>query len=152
MHPRIGAAGLGALWLLAATIIIWVTLKSVEPLVWGTRPPVLSVEAVEGAAASVSPAPSTPSPSSTHPATAKPGTAGPSTTTKTIKVDGGIVTIGCDKAAASLESAQAEPGWALDLSNRGPQRVEVAFVAGERETEVEAYCLRGVPVMNGRTG
>lgn len=61
---------------------------------------------------------------------------------------GGYVSATCQRSAISLDGAQADVGFTVEVEDRGPERLRVHFEGqGEegRETEVEAQCVDGVP-------
>ncbi|GAA2146850.1 hypothetical protein GCM10009844_23470 [Nocardioides koreensis] len=101
---------------------------------------------------SATPAPpsATPSGSST-PAT--PAT--PVAQTRTWQGVGGAVTARCRGAAVSLVAAQPDPGFAVEVGDRGPDALEVKFEGredeGDRKTELRAVCVAGVPRFAART-
>jgi hypothetical protein len=63
---------------------------------------------------------------------------------------GGTVTVTCRGAAVSLDSAQPDSGFTIEVHERGPERVEVRFEGrGEEDdskSRVRATCRAGVPV------
>ena len=69
---------------------------------------------------------------------------------------GGYVTARCRGARAGLVAAQPDPGYAVAVSDRGPERVEVSFEGrtedGGRRVEVRAACEGGRPVFEVSAG
>lgn len=63
---------------------------------------------------------------------------------------GGTVSVTCRGNAVSLHSAQPDPGFTIEIHDRGPERVEVRFEGrdeeSESESQVRARCAGGVPV------
>ncbi len=96
---------------------------------------------------------------SAPPATA--GTTAPATATKTASykppapsptpvvrnwtVAAGSVSAACTGQTISLLSASPADGWRVKIESRGPDRVKVEFVSGERESSVSGTCVDGVP-------
>jgi hypothetical protein len=62
---------------------------------------------------------------------------------------GGTVAVVCRGAAVSLDSAQPDSGFTIEVHERGPQRVEVRFEGRDEESDeesrVRATCRAGVP-------
>jgi hypothetical protein len=73
---------------------------------------------------------------------------GSSAVSKTFAVQGGTVAASCTGAAVSLKSAQPTNGWQVEVKDRGPEELEVAFRSDEDETEVTIHCSGGVPVLH----
>ncbi|NYD43274.1 hypothetical protein [Nocardioides panaciterrulae] len=69
---------------------------------------------------------------------------------------GGYLTVGCRGVQAGLVAAQPDPGYAVSVSDRGPQRVEVSFEGrtedGGRRVEVRAECRAGRPAFQLSAG
>jgi hypothetical protein len=57
----------------------------------------------------------------------------------------GVVTVECRGASISLQGAQPNTGWSIDIDERGPEEVRVDFDSGERRTRVQAQCVGGSP-------
>jgi len=86
----------------------------------------------------------TPTPTPTPTATTDPATP-PDAVVRTWSVDGGAVSASCTGAAISLLYATASDGWAYEVKDQGPERVEVEFESGELEKTVRARCVGGAP-------
>jgi hypothetical protein len=106
----------------------------------------------------------TPAPSSESAAPGA-GTASPSSSTspggaqdgverRTWQGAGGYVSVECRERVISLVAAQADAGFVVEVDERGPEEVKVAFEGqGEegRASEVAAACRAGVPEFEVRT-
>jgi hypothetical protein len=60
----------------------------------------------------------------------------------------GRVVVACDGPAIGLGGAQPAAGYAVEVDDRGPDRVEVEFEAGDdsdTRVRVRASCVDGVP-------
>jgi hypothetical protein len=59
----------------------------------------------------------------------------------------GVVTVECRGATISLEGAQPNSGWSIEIDERGPEEVRVEFDSndGDRRTRVQAECVGGTP-------
>jgi hypothetical protein len=91
-----------------------------------------------------SPAPTTPSAST-----------GTSTSRRTWSGTGGSVVVECTGSRIRLVAAQPDGGFAVQVGNRGPEEVEVAFHGRgeeERESEVHAVCVGGTPRFAAESG
>ncbi len=77
--------------------------------------------------------------------TAKPPAPAPSPVVRTWTVQGGTVSVACTGQVISLLSASPADGWRVKIEDRGPERVKVEYVAGEKETSVSGTCVAGVP-------
>jgi cytoskeletal protein RodZ len=64
--------------------------------------------------------------------------------TATFSSRGGIVTASCSGHAISLVSASPQPGYTVQVKNRGPEDLEVKF-NGENDSEIKAKCVGGRP-------
>ncbi len=76
------------------------------------------------------------------------GAPGPVAERRTWQGPGGLVIAECRDTAISLVSSSADPGFRVEVKERGPEELDLAFEGqGEegRETEVKARCLDGVP-------
>jgi hypothetical protein len=66
-----------------------------------------------------------------------------------------VVTARCRGAAVSLVAAQPDPGFAVEVGDRGPEALEVKFEGredeGDRRTELRAVCAAGVPRFAAQT-
>ena len=92
---------------------------------------------------------------SAQPPTSEPSTPSDSTGSpdseserRTWQGPGGYVSVECRSQAVSLVAAQADAGFVVEVDNRGPEEVTVAFEGqGEegRETDVSAVCRAAVP-------
>ncbi|HYN74799.1 MAG TPA: hypothetical protein VEV13_01235 [Candidatus Limnocylindria bacterium] len=96
------------------------------------------------------PGPSSPSPRPTP----KPSStgAGAKTVNRTFGVPGGTVAASCTGASVSLRSAQPKDGWRVEVKDRGPEHLEIAFRSGDEETEVKIRCSSGTPVVSETDG
>ena len=94
-----------------------------------------------------------PSPSSGPSSSAPPST--PAAETRTWQGVGGVVTARCRGAVVSLVAAQPDPGFAVEVGDRGPDALEVKFEGredeGGRQTELHAGCVAGVPRFAAQT-
>ena len=92
-----------------------------------------------------------PSPSASRPrATGKPSppSSGTKTVNRTFGVPGGTVAASCTGATIALRSAQPRDGWRVEVKERGPEELEIAFRSGDQETEVKIRCSAGSPVLS----
>lgn len=67
---------------------------------------------------------------------------------------GGFVAAVCRGRVISLDAAQADSGFRVEVEDRGPEEIHVSFRGqGEegRETEVQARCQGGAPVFSAHT-
>lgn len=74
--------------------------------------------------------------------------AGPAAERRTWQGAGGLVIAECRGSAVALVSYSADPGFRVEVGDRGPEQLEVHFEGqGEegRETELKAACVAGVP-------
>lgn len=113
-----------------------------------------------GRAATVSPRPSpsatppaTPPATATQdPATQDPATEEPAPASRTWQGEEGLVTARCRGGVISLVAAQPDAGFAVEVADDGPARLEVAFNGREdsagRGSRVTATCVSGVPSFN----
>ena len=80
--------------------------------------------------------------------TTPPASTGPSASRRTWSGTGGSVVVECTGSRIRLVAAQPDGGFAVEVGNRGPEAVEVAFHGRgeeERESEVHAVCAGGTP-------
>jgi hypothetical protein len=78
--------------------------------------------------------------------------AGPGARTRTVSVDGGRFAVTCEGRRVSLRYATPQEGWKVEVSDEGPEKVEVHFVqrsGGEGECEYTARCEGGSPRVQG---
>lgn len=106
---------------------------------------------------SSSPSSSAPTASSTPSTPTTPTTSAPPAPVpqrRTWQGRGGVVVAQCDGSAISLQSAQPDTGYAVDVSNDGPEELEVEFEGREDESgshsAVTARCVDGVPVFDAQ--
>ncbi len=100
-----------------------------------------------------SPASPSGQPTATSPsATASPrrsSPAAPAAQRRTWQGVGGYVTAQCRGSDISLVAAQPDAGFAIQVSDRGPETLEASFAGREdesgRHSEVKAVCVGGVP-------
>jgi len=68
---------------------------------------------------------------------------------------GGTLVVTCSGEVVSLDSAQPDPGFAVEIGDRGPEHVEVTFEGredeSENETQVRATCVSATPVFTVET-
>ena len=67
---------------------------------------------------------------------------------------GGFVSAECRGERISLQAAQADSGFSVEVAERGPETIHVHFEGREdegRESEVEGRCRDGVPVFGSRS-
>ena len=66
-----------------------------------------------------------------------------------------MVAARCRGAVVSLVAAQPDPGFAVEVGDRGPDALEVKFEGredeGGRQTELHAGCVAGVPRFAAQT-
>ena len=106
-----------------------------------------------GATASAAPShPGTERPGPVRSSPALPSPAPPTSPperTRTWQGVGGVVTARCRGETVRLAAAQPDPGFAVDVADRGPDSLEVTFEGredeGDRKTELRAVCVAGVP-------
>ena len=72
-------------------------------------------------------------------------TSTPSSTTVSFNSAGGVVTISCQGAVASLVSATPNQGYTVAVMNSGPEEIEVKFASSSRDSEFHGRCLDGQP-------
>jgi hypothetical protein len=69
--------------------------------------------------------------------------------TRSWQGQGGSVVASCSGPAVSLVAAQPDSGYSVEVSDRGPRRLEVEFESGdgedERRSRVRASCSAGAP-------
>jgi len=89
------------------------------------------------------------SPASSAQPTGSPTTR-PTITRRTWQGVGGTVAVTCRGTSVSLDSAQPDSGFTIEVHERGPQRVEVRFEGRDDESDdksrVRAGCAGGLPV------
>ena len=66
---------------------------------------------------------------------------------RTWTVTGGRVGATCTGQRIALLFATPNEGWTVEVTDPGPERVEVEFRRGESETGVRAVCTDGVPTL-----
>ena len=89
-----------------------------------------------------------PGPGASTAQSAPSGSTGTSASRRTWSGTGGSVVVECTGSRIRLVAAQPDGGFAVEVGNRGPQAVEVAFHGRgeeERESEVHAVCAGGTP-------
>lgn len=66
----------------------------------------------------------------------------------------GAVTVECRGGSISLEGAQPNSGWSIEIDRSGPEEVQVDFESndGDRRTRVQAECVGGTPRFEVDTG
>ena len=102
-------------------------------------------------APTVSPSPSPSTSSGTTPASPT-SPVDPSTSSaveRTWSGVGGVVVVVCRGAAAELGTARPDTGFAIEVNDTGPDRVEVEFEGSgdsDTETRVRATCVDGEPL------
>jgi hypothetical protein len=78
-----------------------------------------------------------------------PSDGGPAPVRRTWQGQGGQVVAECDGSVVRLVSAEPDAGYAVDVGERGPARLEVEFEGREeedgRETKLDVACVDGVP-------
>ena len=77
--------------------------------------------------------------------TTKPPTVTPTPVVRTWTTAGGVASVACTGPAISLLSASPQDGWRVKIEERGPDRVKLEFVMGEREVKLTATCVGDVP-------
>lgn len=81
-----------------------------------------------------------------------PTSTAPPSTSRTFSTAGGSVTVSCQGSAISLVAATPQDGYAVTVSNAGPEEVEVHFTSDRNESEVKATCVGGQPTLAGSDG
>jgi hypothetical protein len=71
--------------------------------------------------------------------------AGASRVARTWAVNGGTVAAACTGAAITLLYATPQDGWTVDIGATGPDHLSVELKGPDRETQVKAVCVAGVP-------
>jgi hypothetical protein len=69
-----------------------------------------------------------------------------------VSVDGGRFAVTCEGRRVSLRYATPQEGWKVEVSDEGPEKVEVHFEqrsGGEGESEYTARCEGGSPRVQG---
>lgn len=92
--------------------------------------------------------PNNPPPSSSpSPPPPKPSSSPDSGVRRSWQGSAGSVTVECQGPRISLQGAQPNTGWSIDVDDRGPDKVRVDFESnnGERRTRVMAECVGGTP-------
>lgn len=99
------------------------------------------------------PSPSTTSgqpaaPAVSAPATvpASPAPSSPPSSTGTFSTEGGSLAAACDGAAVRLLWASPTSGFAAEIHDAGPDRLEVRFRSDDDETRIRVACVDGAPV------
>ncbi len=91
---------------------------------------------------------------SSGPSSAPPSARAPARVQGTWSGVGGALVVSCTGARIALDGAPANDGWAVEVQDRGPDRVRVELAErgeDERETRVEARCSDGRPVFGVRS-
>ena len=88
-----------------------------------------------------------PPPSSSSPPPPKPSSQPDSGVRRSWQGSAGSVTVECQGPKISLQGAQPNTGWSVDVDDRGPDKVRVDFERnnGEGRTRVMAECVGGTP-------
>jgi hypothetical protein len=89
--------------------------------------------------------PNNPPPSSSSPPPPKPSSSPDSGVRRSWQGSAGSVTVECQGPRISLQGAQPNAGWSIDVDDSGPDKVRVDFESGERRTRVMAECVGGTP-------
>jgi hypothetical protein len=106
-----------------------------------TEPPTAAVTSAPPATAGTTAPAATKTASSSYKPPAPPATP----VVRNWTVEAGSVSASCTGQTISLLSASPADGWRVKIESRGPDRVKVEFVSGERETSVSGTCVAGVP-------
>ena len=131
-------AALAAVWVigtLASIAVAWTAVSAVSGQV--TSPPAGGLTAGQVAEAISPAAPTTPP--------AAPTTPPASSSTQTFESAGGSVGVGCAGVSASLGFATPRPGYATEVHDAGPERVEVRFEGEAGESRITVTCAGGKP-------
>lgn len=70
----------------------------------------------------------------------------PRTEVSTRSGTGGTVTVACTGASIALRGATPDDGWRLERGSSGPAEVEVTFLSGQQQVQVQSHCSGGSPV------
>lgn len=121
------------------SVLVWSVISRAGDVEPGSQTAVPAATGTPGGASARTPT-STPSASTASPDSAA--------ARRTWQGPGGYVSVECRGRAVSLVAAQADAGFVVEVDERGPDEVTVAFEGqGEegRETEVSAVCRALVP-------
>lgn len=135
-------------WLAVVAVgstVVWVVISRAGNGIATTADPGVVVTSSSGAG----PTPPT-SASSVRPSQRPPssGALGPVVERRTWQGAGGLVIAECRDTTISLVSSSADPGFRVEVGDRGPEELELKFEGqGEegRETELKASCRGGIP-------
>lgn len=67
--------------------------------------------------------------------------------TKSFSSSGGFATVGCRDASIRLVSASPAAGYSMQVSDAGPEKVEVHFTSAGADSTIEAVCVNGQPAL-----
>jgi hypothetical protein len=145
---------LGAVWLAAATAaagVAWAGIGVVGDQVTDDRPAPLSADEVAQAVAKQSATSTTTAPGGGPTTTAAPPV-DPSATTRTIRMDGGVVTLSFSPAGADVVGATPNDGFTVDTEPEHGNGVKVEFESDGHESRVDAWWDGGPQVERRENG
>lgn len=70
----------------------------------------------------------------------------PKTEERTRTGTGGSVTVACTGSTIALQGATPDDGWRMERGSSGPAEVEVTFIDGQQQVQVQSHCSGGSPV------
>lgn len=154
----LGAAAWGMVWVLVIALgssLVWVVISSAGSEVSDTA----GTTTFTGAELEVSLPPATsrsPRPSRSASSSSSSAPAKPAVEQATWTGPAGALTVECRGATIALVGAYpSADGWAVEVKDRGPERVEAEFEGrGDQEgaeTRVRAECVSGVPRFEAQT-
>ena len=111
-------------------------------------PPVPQASAGEPPVVAPPPAAAPAAPPAAPPARPPAAAPAPAQVVRTWTVAGGMVSAQCRATQIELLYATPRDGWTVEVSNGGPEELEVTFRRGEDEIGVNARCVAGVPEMS----
>jgi hypothetical protein len=56
------------------------------------------------------------------------------------------VTVACTGSTIALRGASPDDGWRMERGSSGPAEVEVTFIDGQQQVQVQSHCSGGSPV------
>jgi hypothetical protein len=145
---------LGAVWLAAAAAaagVAWAGIGLVGDQVTDDRPAPLSADEVAQAVANQSATSTTTAPAGASTTTTAPPV-DPSATTRTIQMEGGVVTLSFSPAGVDVVGATPNEGFTVDTEPEHGNGVKVEFESDGHESRVDAWWDAGPQVERRENG
>jgi hypothetical protein len=145
---------LGAVWVAAAAVaagVAWAGIGVVGDQVTDDRPAPLSADEVAQAVASQSASSTTTAPGGAPTTTAAPPV-DPSATTRTIRMEGGVVTLSFTPAGVDVVGATPNQGFTVDTEPEHGNGARVEFESDGHESRVDAWWDGGPQVERRENG